>query len=164
MAKRLSGRENDFERALTDPGQRAASTIGALMRDHDCAPSLAIHSAAYRTSETWRLVLSELDVEIPSIADDALYLATPEYLFTFVTSTSDQHKCVLLVGHNPGLHDFALILLRDGSQGDVARLRQGYPAGALVEFQFEIDRWSDLRPRSGRLEWLVFPRDLQSES
>ena len=164
MAKRLSGWENDFERALTDPGRRVASTIGALMRDYNRAPSLAIHSAAYRTSETWRLVLSEFSVEIPSIADYALYLAAPEYLFTAVTSTPDQHECVLFVGHNPGLHEFALILLRDGSQEDVARLRQGYPAGALVEFQFEIDRWSDLRPGSGRLEWLVFPRDLQSES
>ena len=134
------------------------------MRDYDRAPSLAIHSAAYRTSETWRLVLSELGVEIPSIADYALYLAAPEYLFTAVSSVPGQHECVLFVGHNPGLHEFALILLRDGSQEDVARLCQGYPAGALVQFQFEIDRWSDLRPRSGRLEWLVFPRDFQSES
>ena len=163
MAKRLSGWENDFERALTDPGRRAASTIGALMRDHNRAPSLAIHSAAYRTSETWRLVLSELGVEIPSIADHGLYLAAPEYHFSAVSLAPDQHECVLFVGHNPGLHEFALVLLRDGPQEDVARLRQGYPAGALVEFQFAIDRWSDLRPRSGRLEWLVFPCDLQSE-
>ena len=134
------------------------------MRDHDREPSLAIHSAAHRTSETWRLVSSELGVEIPSIADYALYLADPEYIFTAVTSTPDQHECVLFVGHNPGLHDFALVLVRDGSLEDVARLRRGYPAGALIEFQFEMDRWSDLRLGSGRLEWLVFPRDLQGES
>ncbi len=162
-AKRSSGWDNDVERALTERGRRAALAIGALMRDHDRVPSLAIHSAASRATETWRLVSSELGVEIPAIADDALYLAAPEQLFTAVTSTPDQHASVLIVGHNPGLHDLACVLVRDGSREDIARLRRGYPAGALTEFHIDVDRWSELRPKSGRLEWLVFPRDLQGD-
>ncbi len=133
------------------------------MRDQDRVPSLAIHSAARRAVETWRLVSSELGVQIPATADDALYLAAPEHLFTAVTSAPDQHASVLIVGHNPGLHDLALVLVRDGSREDIARLRRGYPAGALTEFQFDVDRWSELRPKFGRLEWLVFPRDLQDD-
>ncbi len=164
MSKRSSGWDNDFERALTERGRRAASAIGSLMRDQDRVPSLAIHSAAHRAAETWRLVSTELGAEIPAIADDALYLAAPQRLFTTVTSTPDQHASVLIVGHNPGLHDFALVLVRDGSREDKARLRRGYPAGALTEIHFDVDGWSELRPESGRLEWLVFPRDLQDDS
>ncbi len=163
-SKRSPGWEDDFERALTERGRRAALAIGALMRDQDRVPSLAIHSAARRAAETWRLVSSELRAEIPAIADDDSYLAAPEHLLTTVTSTPDSHASMLIVGHNPGLHDLALILVGDGSREDIARLRRGYPTGALTEIHFDIDRWSELRPESGRLEWLVFPRDLQDDS
>ncbi len=161
MSKRSSGWDNDFERALTVRGRRAALAIGALMREQDRVPSLAIHSAARRATETWRLVSPELRAEVPAIADEKLYLAAPEHLFTTVTSTPDHHASVLIVGHNPGLHDLVLILIRDGLREDIARLRRGYPAGALTEIHFDVDRWSELRPESGRLAWLVFPRDLQ---
>ncbi len=164
MSKRSSVWDNDFERALTERGRRAAMAIGALMHDQDRVPSLAIHSAARRAVETWRLIAPELRADIPAIAEDTLYLAAPEHLFTTVTSTPDSHASMLIVGHNPGLHDLALILVRDGSREDIARLRRGYPAGALTEFHFDVDRWSELRPESGRLEWLVFPRDLQDDS
>ncbi len=164
MSKRSSVWDNDFERALTERGRRAAMAIGALMHDHGRVPSLAIHSAARRAVETWRLIAPELRADIPAIAEDTLYLAAPEHLFTTVTSTPDSHASMLIVGHNPGLHDLALILVRDGSRETIARLRRGYPAGALTEFHFDVDRWSELRPDSGRLEWLVFPRDLQDDS
>ncbi len=164
MSKRSPVWDDDFERALTERGRRTALAIGALMRDHGRVPSLAIFSAARRAAETWRLISPELGAEVPAIADDALYLAAPEHLFTTVTSTPDSHASMLIVGHNPGLHDLALILVSDGSREDIARLRRGYPAGALTEFHFDVDRWSELRPKSGRLEWLVFPRDLQDDS
>ena len=97
------------------------------------------------------------------ISDDTLYLASPQQLFATVTSTPEQHASVLIVGHNPGLHDLALVLIREGAREDIARLRRGYPAGALSEIQFDVDRWPDLRPETGRLEWLVFPRDSQGD-
>ena len=69
---------------------------------------------------------------------------------------------MLIVGHNPGLHDLALALVGDGSSDDIARLREGYPTGALAEIRFEIDHWSGLSPASGRLERLVFPREIEN--
>ena len=103
-------------------------------------------------------------MEIPAIADGTFYLASPQHLFTTVTSTAEEHASVLIVGHNPGLHDLANVLVREGAREDIARLRRSYPAGALSEIQFDVDRWSELRPETGRLEWLVFPRDSQSDS
>jgi phosphohistidine phosphatase len=164
MSQRSSGWDNDFERALTDRGRHAASVIGSLMRDQGRVPSLVIHSAAHRAAETWRLIAPELRVEIPATAYDALYLASPQHLFTTVTSTAEEHASVLIVGHNPGLHDLANVLVREGAREDIARLRRGYPAGALSEIQFDVDCWSELRPETGRLEWMVFPSDSQGDS
>jgi phosphohistidine phosphatase len=155
-----SGRENDFERALTKGGRRVAHTVGAWMRDHDRVPALAIYSTAHRAAETWRLVSSALGAEIAGIAEEKLYLAAPESVFEMVIAVPDHHASVLIVGHNPGLHQLALVMAGAGAPDDVARLDQDYPPGALTEIRFDIDSWSDLRPESGRLERLVFPRDL----
>lgn len=155
-----SGRMDDLERALDDRGRRAAPAIGALMRREGRIPDLALHSTARRAVETWRLVAPELGADITEIADQTLYLAAPEHLFTTVTSAPDRHASVLIVGHNPGLHELALILVGDGPAGDIARLHEGYPTGALAEIRFGVDRWSRLGAKSGRLERLVFPRDL----
>ncbi len=155
-----SSRMDDFERALDDRGRLAAPAIGAWMRREGRVPGLAYHSTARRAVETWRLVAPELGAEITGIADETLYLATPEQLFTTVTSAPDGHASVLIVGHNPGLHEFALGLVGDGPDGEIARLREGYPVGALAEIRFDVDRWSVIGAKSGRLERLVFPRDL----
>ncbi len=162
-SERSPGWDNDFERPLAERGRRAAPAIGAWMRDQGRVPSLAIHSMARRAVETWRLVSTELGAEIPGIADDTLYLAAPEHLFKAITSAPDRNASILIVGHNPGLHQLALILVGDGSAQDIARLRERYPTGALAEIRFEVDRWSKLGPASGRLERLVFPRDLEDD-
>ena len=164
MSQGPSGWDNDSERALTDRGREAASEIGAMMRDQGRVPSLTMHSTARRATETWRLMAPELGVEVPAIADDTLYLASPQNLFATITSTPEPLASVLIVGHNPGLHELALVLVRHGAPGDIAQLRSGYPTGALTEIQFGADHWSDLRPETGRLEWIAFPREAYGET
>ncbi len=161
-SSRTPGWENDFDRPLAERGLRDAPAIGALMREEGRIPSLALYSTARRAAETWQLVAAELGAEISGIGDETLYLAAPQHLFKTVTSASDQHASMLIVGHNPGLHDLALALVGDGSSDDIARLREGYPTGALAEIRFEIDHWSGLSPASGRLERLVFPREIEN--
>ncbi len=151
---------DDFERALDDRGRLAAPAIGAWMRREGRIPDLALHSTAHRAVETWRLVAPELGAEITAIADETLYLASPEHLFSTVTAAPDGHASLLIIGHNPGLHELALGLVGDGPGGEIARLREGYPAGALAEIRFDVDRWSGIGAKLGRLERLVFPRDL----
>jgi len=156
---RARGWEDDFERALAPRGRRDASAVGVLMRGEGRIPSLALVSTARRAAETWRLVSSELGAEIAAIAEEKLYLAAPESLFEMVIAVPDHHDSVLIVGHNPGLHQHAPVLIGEGAPDDVARLDQDYPPGALTEIRFDIVGWSDLRPESGRLERLVFPGD-----
>ena len=134
------------------------------MREQDRIPSLAMHSTARRAAETWRQMAPELGIEIPSVADESLYLASPQHLFVTITATPEPHGSVLIVAHNPGLQELALVLVRDGAPEDTARLRGDYPAGALTEIRFAVDRWSDVRPETGRLERITFPRGAPGES
>jgi phosphohistidine phosphatase len=57
---------------------------------------------------------------------------------------------VLVIGHNPGMHDLALALT--GEPGDK------YPTGALATI--DVDDWSTIAPGSGRLIDFVRPREL----
>jgi phosphohistidine phosphatase len=156
-----SGWDNDFDRPLTERGRKDATEIGASLRDQGRIPSLVMHSSARRATETWQRIAPELGVEVPAVADESLYLAAPRQLFATITSTPEPHESLLIVGHNPGLHELALVLARHGASEDLDRLRAGYPAGALSEIRFGAARWSDLRPKTGHLEWIAFPRQVQ---
>ena len=66
----------------------------------------------------------------------------------------------MLVGHNPGLHDFAVML---AGPGDGSRMHheliENFPAGALAEFSVSRG-WRTLGEGGSRLVRFVCPRDL----
>ena len=70
---------------------------------------------------------------------------------------------MLLIGHNPGMHELALTLvgadaLTQGSP-DTQRLAEGYPTAALAEFAID-GSWRSLGEGGGRLLRFVKPKDL----
>ena len=69
-------------------------------------------------------------------------------------------QSVMVIGHNPGLHDLA-VQLAGGARdpGDARRLAEGFPTGALAEFVIP-GAWRTLGPGGGRLHRFVCPRDL----
>jgi phosphohistidine phosphatase len=73
-------------------------------------------------------------------------------------------RSVLLIGHNPGLYELAVMLPgthRDGVPGDAAkRLTAGFPTGALAEFAI-AGPWQQLDAGSGRLVRFLTPHDLR---
>ena len=67
-----------------------------------------------------------------------------------------------MIGHNPGLHELALMLIASGDIEARERLREKLPTAGLVIVDFPIDDWGKLHPRSGRLERFVSPKTLQA--
>jgi phosphohistidine phosphatase len=67
-------------------------------------------------------------------------------------------KSLVLVGHNPGLHDLAVQLIASGDVEARERIAEGLPTSGLVVIDLAFDDWSRLHPRSGRLERFVSPR------
>jgi phosphohistidine phosphatase len=68
----------------------------------------------------------------------------------------------MVIGHNPGLHDLALMLVAAGDVDARELLREKLPTSGLVIIDFAFDNWSKLHPQSGRLERFVSPRSLES--
>ncbi len=131
------------------------------MQELGLVPDLVLVSSSRRTLQTLQ-ALQPL-VPTPKIEPlDALYLASADDLLGVLRQVPLDIACVLLIGHNPGLHDLARELAASdakGSGSDLARLREAFPTGALADFAI-AGPWAELGAGGGRLRRFITPRDL----
>jgi phosphohistidine phosphatase len=153
----------DRDRPLNARGRRAVLVMRQAMRDLGLAPDVVLVSTARRTMETLE-ALEPWD-EAPLIEPtDSLYLANPIQLIAALHGVAETVRSVLVIGHNPGLHDLALSLagpqaMRGGGENERG-LAAGFPTGALAEFVVP-GSWWDLREGGGRLVRFLTPRMLE---
>ncbi len=163
-AERSQPGERDRERRLADRGRRDAPRIGAYMARHGFIPDAAMVSPAARTRATWDLVAKALGEPPDATLDDRLYDASPGDIIAVIKDAGGEADALLVVGHNPGLHELAVGLIASGDRDTRERLGEGLPTSALVVIDLMLKAWTELRPRSGRLERFVTPRQLAAET
>ena len=151
----------DFDRPLNPRGRRAARTVGAEMKALDLAFDLVLASPARRVIETLEEVAAAFG-PLPRRFDERLYLAAVPTLLDMIRGTPDAVERLLLVGHNPGLEQIALLLSRRGGRWR-PEVEIKYPTGTLVEIELPVDRWADAREGGGDMVRLIRPRDLDPE-
>jgi phosphohistidine phosphatase len=149
----------DHERPLAVRGREAAPVIGWYMAAQGLVPDLTVVSTARRAQETWALAGAEFRQEIECRDERRIYEANAQTILSVIRKMPAQVETLLLVGHNPGVHDLALMLAHDGDRYAMARLRKKYPTGALAVIDFDSRRrWKPIAPGDGRLIWFVTPR------
>jgi phosphohistidine phosphatase len=153
--------ECDRERKLTKRGRADAPAIGSYMARHGLIPDLALVSPATRAMETWTLLAKALGKEPSVVKDERIYNAEVGTLLGIIREARDAHA-LLVVGHNPGLHDLALRLIASGDIAMRKRLIEKLPTSGLVVIDLAFDDWSKLHPNAGRLERFVSPRMLEA--
>jgi phosphohistidine phosphatase len=77
-----------------------------------------------------------------------------------IKETPDSARVLLVLGHNPGLHELAVLLVATGDIDTRERLREDFPTAGLAIIDFAPDGWAKLHPRSGRLERFVSPKSI----
>ncbi len=148
----------DEARPLTARGSRDAAAIGETMRARGLLPDLVLVSSARRALET--LAGLEPWEETPLIETmAALYLASAGQIVGILNEVAETVRSVLVIGHNPGLHDCALRLADQHGDGARARLEAGLPTGTLLEFAYG-GPWAALGAGPARLLRFLSPRDL----
>ena len=157
---------DDFDRPLAPRGEKAAPEIGAALAERGLRPDLILCSGALRARETLALVLAPLGAPAPEVIyDDALYMAAPGTLLRRVQTIAsgfprDAPRHLMLVGHNPGFEELALLLVGSGSAEDRARLAAKFPTAATAVITFNVDSWAAIAPGTGRLEHFLTPKRL----
>ena len=130
--------QEDHERGLTDRGRRAAAEIGGFLKTEQLLPEEVLSSDATRTRETVAGLGLEGDVPVDYRRD--LYLANSDVMFSVLKKATK--GTVMMVGHNPGIIDFADRLLKVAPiHPDFAR----YPTAAALFVTLEIENWADLK-------------------
>lgn len=161
-AERSEPGTKDISRVLIDRGRKDAARIGAYMASHALVPDRVILSPAARTQETWKHAASAFRPAPAAMSVERLYDATPHVILAVLKDTPVAAHTLMVVGHNPALHDLALMLVASGDIDARARLREKLPTSGLVIVDFAFDDWSKLHPQSGRLERFISPRTLEA--
>ncbi|RDW14089.1 SixA phosphatase family protein [Paracoccus thiocyanatus] len=135
----------DHDRPLNARGRRSARELGDWLASRGYEPEEVLCSTAERTRETWeRIALAPLEVRPHIRYEPGLYHATPEKMLEVLRSASA--PTVIMIGHNPGIAEFAAMLpARLPLDPDFRR----YPTAATLVVDFQIDDWSELRPAQG---------------
>jgi phosphohistidine phosphatase len=158
--------QSDHARPLNARGRSAAAAVRRAMRDLGLVPDVVLVSSARRTLQTLE-ALAPWD-ETPIIEPmNGLYLASAAHIVQTLQGISDTVRSLMVVGHNPGLHDLALTLVgahamsTDGTL--MRKLAEGFPAAGLAEFTIARS-WQALGEGggegAGRLVRFLGPRDL----
>lgn len=161
-AKAERSRSGDRERGLTDRGRTDALTIGAYLARHRFRPDLVVVSPARRTRETWRRIAAAFDARLPIKYDERLYDAESDTILDVLKETPPRVGTLLVIGHNPGMQELAMLLITSGDVDARKRLKEKFPTAALAVVDFADKNWSRLRPHGGRLERFVTRRLLTS--
>ncbi len=153
----------DRDRTLNKRGRRAAAAMRGALRELGLAPDVVLVSPARRTQET--LAALEPWDDTPLVETiEPLYLASVQQMLAILRGVSETVRSVLLIGHNPGMHDLAVMLAAAHTQspaGDAAiRLAAGFPTAALAEFAV-AGPWWQLDAGGGQLVHFLTPRDLR---
>jgi phosphohistidine phosphatase len=155
--ERAEAGERDRDRKLTKRGRGDAPTVGAYMARHGLIPDLAVVSPARRAEETWALVAAAFAKQPRRVEDERIYNANPEKLIAVIGETRGA-KSLVVVGHNPGLHDLAVFLIASGDVEARERIGEKLPTSGLVVIDLPVNDWSLVHAQAGRLERFVTPR------
>jgi phosphohistidine phosphatase len=147
----------DRERPLAPRGRRDAKRIAEHLVRIGFEPELVLCSSAARTRETLELLRPGLGTSTVTVEQE-LYAASSDELLARVRLVPDAVASVLLIGHNPGLHQLALVLASTGDE--LERLEAKFPTGALATIALATP-WSRLAPDDATLVSYVVPKQLR---
>lgn len=146
------GLGSDFDRVLNDRGKLDAAEMGKRLKAKKLQPDFMVCSAAKRTSKTAKLVAEQLSYPPENIAKEHdLYEATITDVMHVLRQLNDEHKQVILVGHNPTVT--GLVGYLSGTH------IEGLPTSGQACINFPIQSWKQLAAQQGELNWVDFPKN-----
>lgn len=145
----------DHDRPLNERGKTAAADLGQWLASRGYAPGEVLCSDAVRTRKTFSGIAPALPGAPVLELKPALYHAGPDVMMAVLRhATAD---VVMMIGHNPGIAEFAARLVAHPPQGgDFAR----YPTGATLVVDFDVDDWGQVAFGTGITVDFIVPREI----
>ncbi|QJE73064.1 histidine phosphatase family protein [Aerophototrophica crusticola] len=157
----------DHDRPLNARGLRAAATMADYLGGGKGAagrPDLILCSTARRAVDTLAPLLGTWE-DPPTVRYERdLYLCGPSALLLRLRQVPAQVGHVMVVAHNPDLHELSHGLAGSGDEALRRSLARKLPTGSYVRIEVPTDDWASLDWSRGRLAAFVPPRSLGEEA
>ena len=142
---------SDHDRPLNKRGKRDAPVRGERLKAAGIRPSLIVSSPARRAWSTAKIVARAIAYPTEFLQrEPGLYHAGVNRIFDVIAAQDDGFNSIMIVGHNPGLTDFANFL--------VPNLTGNIPTAGFVSVLVDSADW-DLRIRqSAKLIVYDYPK------
>jgi len=143
---------SDYQRSLVERGINDSKLIANKLFLKSIIPDLIISSPANRAIETTLLFANILQYPVDMIEQfDDLYdgFTTQEFLALLHQFGKDK-ETVLVIGHNPSIEYLAFNLTEE--------FYHNVPTCTVIGIDFQIDEWSDIEVRTGKLAFYEYPK------
>ena len=147
----------DVDRPLAPRGEKAARAIARYLLEKRVHPELVLCSTSRRTRQTFEAIEPSLGRDVPVEYEQELYGASSGELLARLRTVPPEIVTLLVIGHNPGMQELALLLAGRGARLD--RLREKLPTAALATLEMR-DGWAELTAGGAELVDYVVPREL----
>jgi phosphohistidine phosphatase len=142
---------SDRDRTLNARGERDAPEMGQRIAAHGIRPSLMIASPAVRAWTTAKIIAKEISYPIEFLQrENGLYLASLNDLLDTVVAQDNGFNNLMVVGHNPGLTDFANFL--------VPGICENLSTAGVVSVQIDREDWSLYEQPEAKLLAYDYPK------
>jgi phosphohistidine phosphatase len=142
---------SDHDRPLNGRGRRAAPRMGELILSERILPDHVLCSSAKRTRTTAKLAMRAAGYAGRIEKLPELYLASSAEILDVLATASEQHRRIMVVGHNPGMASLVAHLTGH---------HHAFPTAALAHVSLDIERWHDAPKAHGGLLGFWLPREL----
>jgi phosphohistidine phosphatase len=144
--------QEDWDRVLEPRGQHDAPQMGRRLKSRYDKPNKILTSPAVRALTTASIFARELSVDASRMQqDERLYLAGPKDMLQVVRELGGQAQHLMVVGHNPGMSEFADRLCSGHAVDNL-------PTCAVFTVEFEIPDWHELDWELGINAELDYPK------
>jgi phosphohistidine phosphatase len=148
----------DLDRPLAPRGERASRRIGKYIRRKKIRPALVLCSPSLRTRQTLEAIEPSLGKGSSVELEPQLYAASEGELLQRLQALPESVDSVMLIGHNPGLHELARVLA--SRRAELPRLEEKFPTCALATLVVDRESRACLGPGDGELVDYVVPKQL----
>lgn len=148
----------DYFRDLKPRGYRDSVNMGAWLKDREYEPDVMCISSAVRARETFEGLCMGLGIQPDTTYLDRLYHAPAELILETLRAANGH--TVLLVGHNPGIGEFATRFAELPADHEAfAR----YPTTATTVYEVTAPSWAEVEFGRNPILDFAIPRELAYE-
>ena len=136
-AQARSATGEDIDRPLDPSGKADCAIMGRVLAGEGLTPDLALVSSSRRTRETWDCLAVFFPQARVRFSED-LYNASVEEIIAEIDAAGESGT-LMVVAHNPGLHELAVELTCDAnaSAGEIDRISARFPTATAAAFQLD---------------------------